>query len=61
MGKRFDRVFGTPEARTAHREARHELAAVSAETREETDEFLAANQKVIDSEQALPKWRRGPS
>jgi hypothetical protein len=61
MGKRIDRIIGTPEARAAHTAARTELAEVSAGTTEETDEFLAANDAVIQAEQALPKWRRGPS
>ena len=61
MGKRIDQIFGTPEARANHNAAREELAEVSSRTREETDEFLAANDKVIAAEKALPKWRQGPS
>jgi hypothetical protein len=58
MGLR-DKIFGTGEARAAHREARGDLDRVSRRDREETDEFLAANRRVIEAEQALPKWRRG--
>jgi hypothetical protein len=59
-----NRVLGTPEARAAHRDARQRLAEVTAADRaasrhEETDEYLAANSKVIEAEKALPKWRRG--
>lgn len=57
----MDRIIGTPEARTAHREARDDLERVSRRDREESDEFLAANDRVIETEKDLPKWRRGPS
>ncbi|MGW4075978.1 hypothetical protein ACWELB_21115 [Streptomyces asiaticus] len=65
MGARIDKLIGTKQARAAHRQARQELAELSDRDRragihEETDEFLAANSKVIDAEKKLPKWRRGP-
>lgn len=55
----MDRIIGTPEARTAHREARDHLDEVSRRDREETDEFLDANNRVIETEKDLPRWRRG--
>ncbi|MEV7364272.1 hypothetical protein [Streptomyces sp. NPDC091299] len=61
MRNLISRVFGTPEARAKFRAARQHLEAVSAGITEETDEYLAANQAVIDAEQGLPRWRRGPS
>ncbi|MGW7688863.1 hypothetical protein ACWGMA_08205 [Streptomyces asiaticus] len=65
MGARIDKLIGTKQARAAHREARQELAELSdrerrAGIRDETDEFLAANSRVIDAEKKLPKWRRLP-
>ncbi|GAA2217994.1 hypothetical protein GCM10010400_75030 [Streptomyces aculeolatus] len=55
----MDRIIGTPEARAAHREAREHLDEVSRRDREETDEFLDANNRVIETEKDLPRWRRG--
>lgn len=60
MGKLINRVIGTPEARARVRQAQQHLEEVSAGITEETDDYLAANQAVIDAEQALPRWRRGP-
>jgi hypothetical protein len=57
----MDRIIGTREARAAHREAREHLDEVSRRDREETDDFVAANDRVIETEKKLPKWRRGPS
>ncbi|MFJ3699517.1 hypothetical protein ACIPW9_36235 [Streptomyces sp. NPDC090052] len=59
--KLFRKIAGTPEARTAHRKAKDELERVSRRDRDETDAYVAANQAVIDAEQDLPRWRRGPS
>ena len=60
MGKFINRMFGTPEARARVRAAQEHLEEVSAGLTEETDEYLAANQAVIDAEEDLPRWRRGP-
>lgn len=60
MRNLINRVFGTPEARARVRAAQQHLEQVSAGITEETDEYLAANQAVIDAEEDLPRWRRGP-
>lgn len=65
MGRLTNKIAGTPEARAAHRAAKNELHRLAETERSagidaETDEYLAANRKVIDAEQALPKWRRYP-
>ncbi|KAB1146803.1 hypothetical protein F7R91_14590 [Streptomyces luteolifulvus] len=60
MGQFIDRLIGTKEARAKVRAAQQHLEEVSAGITEETDEYLAANQAVIDAEEALPRWRRGP-
>ncbi|MCA1224297.1 hypothetical protein [Streptomyces sp. 8L] len=61
MGRRIDRLIGTPEARAAHRQAKQHLAQVTDRDRDETPDYYAANQAVIDAEQQLPKWRRYPT
>lgn len=40
------------------REARKNLERVSSKSREVTDEYLAANRKVIEAEKSIPWWRR---
>lgn len=55
----FSRIAGTTEARANNRAARENLERVAG-GREETPEYVAANRAVIESEKALPKWRRGP-
>lgn len=52
-----DRIFGTSEARTEYREAKTELAQVAKRDRDETDDYLAANDRVVQAEQQLPRWR----
>jgi hypothetical protein len=41
-----------------HQAAKQHLAAVSQRDRTETDEYLAANQQVVATEQRVPWWRR---
>ncbi|WP_407563331.1 hypothetical protein [Streptomyces sp. 184] len=55
----MDRIIGTPEARAAHREAKGELDRVTRRVECDSGEHVAANDRVIETEQALPKWRRG--
>lgn len=57
----FSRIAGTPAARSTHRKAKDELERVSRRDRDETDDYVEANKRVIDAEQDLPRWRRGPS
>ncbi len=52
------------DARRELKDAREELERVARADRkaghkEETDAYLAANQRVIDAEQRVPWWQRG--
>jgi hypothetical protein len=53
-----DRLLGTSEARAEYRDAKTELAQVAKRDRDETDDYLAANDRVVATEQHLPRWRR---
>lgn len=58
-----DRILGTSEARTAHRAAQDDLADATADAianhgGEQTDAYIEANNRVVVTEQALPRWRR---
>lgn len=55
----MDRIVGTPEARAAHREAKDELESVTRRVECDSDEHVAANDRVVEAEQNLPRWRRG--
>ncbi|MGW7350977.1 hypothetical protein [Streptomyces sp. NPDC054784] len=46
----MDRAFGTPEARRELREARAELDRIGWRDREESDEWIAANDRVVEAE-----------
>ena len=41
-----------------HKAARKNLERVSSGIKEETPEYLKANQRVIDAEKNIPWWRR---
>jgi len=41
-----------------HRDARAELEQVSSKSTDVTDEYLAANRRVIETEKNIPWWRR---
>jgi len=58
-----ERVLGSPEAVAAHKAARAELERVGESDRKagrdwETDEYLDANDAVIEAEKHVPWWRR---
>jgi len=57
----LDKLIGTPAARATHRAARQHLDTVSRRDRDETPDYIAANDAVIDAEQNLPRWRRYPT
>jgi hypothetical protein len=41
-----------------HKAAKTELERISKQDRTETDEYLAANRRVIETEKHVPWWRR---
>lgn len=58
-----ERLLGDPQAVAAHKKARAELERVSEADRKagrhwETEEYLDANDAVIETEQHVPFWRR---
>jgi len=57
--KFLDKLIGTTEARSEHRAARASLHFhAKASGHQETPAWTDANQRVIDAEQQLPRWRR---
>ncbi|MDM4722732.1 hypothetical protein QTQ03_25200 [Micromonospora sp. WMMA1363] len=54
----FSKDLQKTEAIREYKEARRELERVSRGITEETDEYLAANRRVIDAEKHVPWWRR---
>jgi len=52
------KLFGDPQAVADHKAAREELDRVSRRDRAETDDVLAANRRVVETEQNVPWWRR---
>jgi hypothetical protein len=56
----FKKITGSSEARANYRNAKNELERAG-KGRTENAAFHAANRKVIDAEQDLPRWRRGSS
>jgi len=64
MGWIKDNVTGDPKAVADYKAARNDLHELSRKEQaagvyDETDEYLAANQRVIDAEQGIPWVRRG--
>jgi hypothetical protein len=49
-----DKILGTPEDRAELKAARADLTRIADRDREESDDFVAANDRVIDAEQNVP-------
>ncbi|MEU1071901.1 MULTISPECIES: hypothetical protein [unclassified Streptomyces] len=54
----FSKIAGDAEDRAAYRDAKDNLARISRRDRPESDDYLAAHDRVIAAEQHLPRWRR---
>ena len=56
MGKLTDKILGDRQAVADHKAAKQALH--NNHDTDETDEYVALNQRVIDTEQRVPWWRR---
>lgn len=54
----FSKIAGDSDARREHQEAKDNLTRIGKRDRHETNDFVEANECVVQAEQNLPRWRQ---